>query len=88
MSHFDRQVQGNHYKQFTIQPMAYALANRMGYCEATALKYITRWQLKGGLSDLDKAIHFLQLLKEYAQDNPDLFGLNDDGTVKEKNGNS
>ena len=29
------------------------------------MKYITRWRNKGGLADIDKAIHFLQLLKQF-----------------------
>lgn len=74
-SAFDKQVAGSHYKGMKIQPMEYALANNLGYCEATALKYISRWKLKGGIADLDKAIHFLELLKEYASKHPEEFGL-------------
>lgn len=74
-SAFDTQVGGSHYKGMKIQPMEYALANNLGYCEATALKYISRWKLKGGIADLDKAIHFIQLLKEYATKHPEEFGL-------------
>lgn len=73
MSAFDKQVAGKHYKGMKIQPMEYALANQLGYCEATAIKYLSRWKLKGGLDDLDKAIHFIELLKEHAQKNPELY---------------
>lgn len=74
-SAFATQVGGSHYKGMKIQPMEYALTNNLGYCEATALKYISRWKLKGGIADLDKAIHFIQLLKEYATKHPEEFGL-------------
>lgn len=69
-SAFYRQVQGSHYKDMAIQPMEYSLANKLGYCEATAIKYISRWKKKGGITDLDKAIHFLEILKEDAINNP------------------
>lgn len=75
MSQFDRQVSGNHYKGMKIQPMEFALANNLGYCEATALKYISRWRLKDGIFDLKKAVHFLELLIEYAEKHPEQFGL-------------
>ena len=32
----------------------------LDYFTATAVKYITRWEDKGGKADLEKAIHFLQ----------------------------
>src|SRR6478752_5100235 len=73
LSAFDTQVAGNHYKGMKIQPMEYALANQLGYCEATAIKYLSRWKLKGGLDDLDKAIHFFELIKEHAQKNPEIY---------------
>lgn len=77
MSALDVQHDGNHYKLMAIQPAEYALANQLGYCEATAIKYISRWKLKDGLVDLDKAIHFLQILKEDAQKHPDKYGLSE-----------
>ncbi len=33
------------------------------------VKYVTRWKLKGGISDLKKAKHYLDLLIEYTQKN-------------------
>jgi hypothetical protein len=60
----DRQVGGGHYKDMKIQPIEYVVANNMGYCEANIVKYITRHHLKGGAEDIDKVIHYAQLLKE------------------------
>ncbi len=57
------QVGGNHYKKLKIQPVEYIMANNLGFCEGSAIKYITRWRDKGGVQDIDKAIHFLQILK-------------------------
>ena len=46
------------------QPIEFIMANDLGFCEGNAIKYICRYQLKGGTQDLDKAIHYLNLLKE------------------------
>ena len=61
----DKQVGGDHYKGFTIQPAEFCYVNEIPYLEATAIKYLCRWKKKGGVQDLDKAIHFIELLKEF-----------------------
>tara|TARA_R110000796_G_scaffold89809_1_gene193436 strand:+ start:1577 stop:1894 length:318 start_codon:yes stop_codon:yes gene_type:complete len=58
------QVGGEHYKHMHIQPIEFIMANNLGFCEGNAIKYICRYMSKGGTQDLDKAIHYLQLLKE------------------------
>lgn len=60
----DKQVGGNHYKHFQIQPAEFCHRNSIPYLEATAIKYLCRWRHKGGFADLDKAIHFIEILKE------------------------
>jgi hypothetical protein len=64
-SALDKQVGGDHYKQFPIQPAEFCHRNNIPYLEATAIKYLCRWRDKGGFADLDKAIHFIELLKEF-----------------------
>ena len=59
------QIDGNHYKDLKIQPMEYSMANKLDACQHTAIKYITRFRDKGGIKDLDKAIHCIQMLKEF-----------------------
>jgi hypothetical protein len=65
-----RQIGGAHYKGLKIQPMEYSIANGLNACEHTAIKYITR--KKGDkakrLEDLDKAIHSIELLKQFIED--------------------
>jgi hypothetical protein len=61
----DKQVGGSHYKKFVIQPAEFCFKNNIPYLEATAIKYLCRWKDKGGIQDLDKAIHFIELLKEF-----------------------
>lgn len=63
-SPLDKQVAGNHYKHLVFQPAEYIHANRMGFMEGSVVKYVTRWRNKGGVDDLKKAIHFLELLIE------------------------
>jgi hypothetical protein len=65
----DKQVGGRHYKEFAIQPAEFCYKNNIPYLEATAIKYLCRWRNKGGLEDLDKAIHFIELLKEFESAN-------------------
>lgn len=67
------QVGGGHYKDLKIQPIEYIHANSLGYCEANVVKYISRWKSKGGLQDLEKVKHYVDLLIK-------LEGLEDDQT--------
>lgn len=59
------QVGGNHYAKQKMQPIELVMANEMGFCEGSALKYICRHQDKGGAEDIKKAIHYLQLLLKH-----------------------
>lgn len=59
-----RQVGGDHYKRFNIQPIDFIMDNELEWCEANVVKYVTRWQYKNGIEDLRKAMHYLQLLIE------------------------
>lgn len=58
----DRQVGGDHYKSFEIQPAEYIYRNGIGFLEGNAIKYASRWKHKGGIDDLRKAIHCLEML--------------------------
>lgn len=65
MSALDVQVGGDHYKKYKIQPMEYSMANGLDACQHTAIKYITRFRDKGGIADLEKAKHCIDLLIEF-----------------------
>lgn len=60
---------GSHYKDLRIQPVEYNHANNLGYCEGSVVKYVSRWRSKGGIDDLKKARHFLDLLIELEANN-------------------
>ncbi|AUR88824.1 protein of unknown function DUF3310 [Vibrio phage 1.118.B._10N.261.49.F6] len=66
----DRQVGGDHYKSLKIQPIEYIDANNMPYLEGNVVKYVTRHASKNGIQDIDKAIHYLELIKQmrYAEE--------------------
>lgn len=63
------QVGGNHYKEMKIQPIEYALANNLPFVEANVVKYVSRWRKKGGVADLKKARHMLDLLIAHEESN-------------------
>ena len=62
---WDKQVGGGHYKPYAIQPAQFALANGLDYAQSNAIKYIVRHKDKNGVQDLDKAVHYIELLKQY-----------------------
>tara|TARA_R110000796_G_scaffold221646_1_gene337779 strand:- start:174 stop:392 length:219 start_codon:yes stop_codon:yes gene_type:complete len=66
----ETQVGGSHYKNFPIQPVEFIVKNRIPFLEASVIKYVSRHLEKGGKSDIEKAMHFLQMILEfdYAED--------------------
>lgn len=75
MDSFKTQVDGDHYKHMVIQPTEYCQRNRLNFCESAVVKYVSRHQAKGGRNDIEKAIHFLEMLLdlEYPTSKEDLF---------------
>ena len=63
-SALDVQVGGGHYKDMPIQPVEYIHKNGLGFIEGCVIKYVSRYKHKNGKQDLEKAIHFLNLLIE------------------------
>jgi hypothetical protein len=61
----DIQIGGSHYKDLEIQPIDYILGNQLGFCEANVVKYVSRWQAKGGIDDLRKAKHYIDFLIDH-----------------------
>jgi hypothetical protein len=63
VSPMDTQVGGSHYKDMKIQPIQFAVANKLNSCQTLALRYLTR--KKGGkekvLEDRRKAIHVIEM---------------------------
>ena len=60
----DKQVDGNHYKSMKIQPAEFINENKLLFAEGNAIKYICSHRSKGKEKDIDKAIHYLEMIKE------------------------
>ena len=65
----DKQVDGNHYKSMKIQPAEFINENKLLFAEGNAIKYICRHQSKGKAQDIEKAIHYLEMIleRDYAE---------------------
>jgi len=70
----DKQIGGNHYKGFRIQPIEFITKNELGFIPGCIIKRLCRYNKPGGkrLEDLQKAAHELQILieLEYAEPDP------------------
>jgi hypothetical protein len=64
MSAFDKQVGGDHYKNFAMQPAEFLRANKVPHLEGEIICRVLRHAQKNGREDLEKAIHSIQLLIE------------------------
>lgn len=64
MAASDKQVGGDHYRTMKVQPSHYIRANNLGWYEGNIVKYISRHAAKGGRIDVEKVIHYAQLLLE------------------------
>lgn len=64
MSARKKQVGGDHYKRMAIQPSHYIVKNKLGWYEGNIVKYISRHSIKGGKQDVEKVIHYAELLLE------------------------
>jgi hypothetical protein len=62
--HLATQKGGTHYKNMPIQPVVFAHVNKLGFIEGCVVKYVSRWRSKGGIQDLEKAKHFIDILIE------------------------
>ena len=61
----DTQIGGDHYTKLAIQPMRYSMENGPDALQHTVIKYVTRFRDKGGIEDLEKAKHCIDMLIEF-----------------------
>ncbi len=59
----DKQVAGDHYIM-PIQPIQFIHVNEIPFIEGNVIKYVCRHRHKNGPQDIEKAIHYLELLLE------------------------
>ena len=68
-SALDEQVGGDHYKKLGIQPVELIRDINANFFQGNVIKYITRYKDKNGIKDLEKAKHYLELMKELHPNN-------------------
>ena len=61
---WNKQIGGQHYQNFVIQPSKFVVENKLLFPEGCAIKYICRHQSKGKEEDVKKAIHYLEMILE------------------------
>lgn len=60
----DRQVGGTHYQNMAIEPAHFCMVNRWDCNASFALKHLSRFRLKGGVQDLQKAMHYVVMRQD------------------------
>ena len=58
------QIGGKHYRNMKIQPAEFINENKLLFAEGNAIKYICRHSVKGKRQDIEKAIHYLEMILE------------------------
>jgi len=64
MDPYDKQIGGSHYKKMKIQPSKFVIENELLFPEGNVIKYICRHRFKNGKEDLEKAVHFIEMIIE------------------------
>lgn len=59
---FAVQIGGDHYKDYAIEPFDFIHQNKLGFAEGCVIKYLLRHKHKGGVEDLKKAKHYIDLI--------------------------
>lgn len=63
------QIGGNHYSDMVIQPIEFIHKNGLSFIQGNIIKYVCRYKSKGGIQDLNKAKHYIDLLIEFEEEN-------------------
>ena len=57
-------VSPDYYARYDIEPISFIMRNNIPYAEGNIIKYVLRHDMKGGVEDIDKAIRYLEMIKE------------------------
>ena len=57
-------VSPDYYARYDIEPISFIMRNNIPYAEGNVIKYVLRHDMKGGAEDNDKAIRYLEMIKE------------------------
>ena len=58
-----------HYSKLPIEPWDFIQQNKLDFFEGNVIKYICRWKNKGGVTDLRKAITYIEKIIEGENNN-------------------
>ena len=61
VSALDKQIGGNHYSGFKIQPIEFIDKNKQKLNQGCIITYICRFENKTGIEDLEKIKHYCDL---------------------------
>ena len=63
----ETQIGGSHYSNMAIQPTEFIHKNGLSFIQGNVIKYVCRYKDKGGIEDLNKAKHYIDLLIEFEE---------------------
>ena len=66
---YNKQIGGSNYSKFKVQPSKFINDNKLLFAEGNAIKYICRHSFKNGKQDLEKAIHYIEMIIERDYEN-------------------
>ena len=66
---YNKQIGGSHYSKFKVQPSKFINDNKLLFFFFIAIKYICRQLFKNGKQDLEKAIHYIEMIIERDYEN-------------------
>ena len=72
LGQFDDITKPEHYcAVFQIEPLDYSLKNGLDFLEGNIIKYVSRYDMKGGVKDLEKAKFYIDRLIEREKEKRD-----------------
>lgn len=69
-SALSQQIGGSHYKLMPFQPIRLIDMLDLDFCQGNVVKYVSRYKLKDGVRDLEKAKHYCKMAMELEDRNP------------------
>lgn len=67
---FSEQIGGSHYKDMPFQPICLIGSLNLDFFQGNVVKYVSRYKLKDGVRDLEKAKHYCRMAMEMEKSSP------------------
>lgn len=65
-----QQIGGSHYKMMPFQPISLITTIDLDFFQGNVVKYVSRYKLKDGVRDIEKAKHYCLMAMELDDKNP------------------